>query len=89
MLYGMIANLVTKTRAPLFDNSANWGLKHEDVEFKTADMLTVKKERAWTEKGKSRIAGYADPTEHPAKVIEWFEKCVHSDRKIELAVANS
>jgi len=44
MLYGMLANLATKTRAPLFDNPANWGLEYEDVEFKTADGITL---RGW------------------------------------------
>lgn len=44
MIYGMLADLATKTRAPLFDNPANWGLVYEDVEFKTSDGVTI---RGW------------------------------------------
>lgn len=40
------------------------------------DALVVEKEIVWTDVGKSRIAGYADLTEHPEKVIEWFGKHV-------------
>ena len=44
MIYKMLANLATKTRAPLFDNPANWDLDYEDVEFQTADGVTI---RGW------------------------------------------
>ncbi|NOD92408.1 alpha/beta hydrolase [Ruegeria sp. HKCCD4884] len=44
MFSRFFANLVTKTRAPLFDTPANWGLAYEDVEFKTADGVTL---RGW------------------------------------------
>ncbi|MEM9556788.1 MAG: alpha/beta hydrolase [Acidobacteriota bacterium] len=40
------------------------------------DELQVEKEMVWTELGNSRIDGYADLTEHPEKVIEWFTKHV-------------
>ena len=42
--------------------------------------LNVEKELVWTEKGKTRIDGYADLTERPEKTIEWFEKYVHFNR---------
>ncbi len=42
------------------------------------DALAVEKEMVWTDVGKSRIAGYADLTERPEKVIEWFERHVHA-----------
>ena len=44
MISRMLANLATTTRAPLFDSPANWGLAYEDVEFQTADGLTI---RGW------------------------------------------
>lgn len=44
MINRMLADLATKTRAPLFDNPANWGLAYEDVEFKTSDGVTI---RGW------------------------------------------
>ncbi|MEC7291187.1 MAG: alpha/beta hydrolase [Pseudomonadota bacterium] len=44
MFSGMLANLATRTRAPLFDNPANWDLEYEDVEFETKDGLTI---RGW------------------------------------------
>ncbi|MDJ0748218.1 MAG: hypothetical protein QNJ11_01980 [Woeseiaceae bacterium] len=50
------------------------------------DELQVEKEMVWTDVGKSRIDGYADLTEHPEKVIEWFGRYVHHDEQIELAV---
>lgn len=40
------------------------------------DDLQVEKEMVWTDKGKTRIDGYADLTERPEKVIEWFGKYV-------------
>ncbi len=52
------------------------------------EALQVEKEMVWTDVGKSRIAGYADLTEHPDKVIEWFGRHVHPDEKVRLAVAN-
>lgn len=44
MFNRMLANLATKTRAPLFDSPSNWGLAYEDVEFVTQDGLTM---RGW------------------------------------------
>lgn len=44
MISRTLANLATKTRAPLFDNPSNWDLEYEDVEFQTSDGLTI---RGW------------------------------------------
>ena len=44
MISRMLANLATKTRAPLFDSPPNWSLDYEDVEFTTSDGLTI---RGW------------------------------------------
>ena len=53
MIYRMLANLATKTRAPLFDNPANWGLAYEDVEFTTSDGVTL---RGWlVNPGKEKV----------------------------------
>lgn len=41
MTYRMLADLATRTRAPLFDNPADWGLTYEDVEFETSDDVTL------------------------------------------------
>lgn len=43
------------------------------------NALPVAKEMAWADVGKGRIDGYADLTEHPEKVIEWFGRYVRSD----------
>ena len=45
-----------------------------DMDYVNAyyDALQVEKEMVWTNLQKSRIAGYADIADHPAKIIEWF-----------------
>jgi pimeloyl-ACP methyl ester carboxylesterase len=52
------------------------------------DALKVDKEMVWTDVGKSRIAGYADLTEHPEKIIEWFGRHLNKNEKVKLAVAD-
>ena len=37
MINRMLADLATKTRAPLFDSRTNWRLPHGDAEFTTAN----------------------------------------------------
>ncbi len=44
MIYGMLADMATKPRAPLFDSPVNWDLAYEDVAFSTADGVTL---RGW------------------------------------------
>ncbi|MEM9343883.1 MAG: alpha/beta fold hydrolase [Pseudomonadota bacterium] len=53
MLYGMLADLATKTRAPLFDSPANWDLSFENVEFETSDGVML---RGWlVNPGKDKV----------------------------------
>ena len=44
MINRLLADLATKTRAPMFDSPANYGLAYEDVEFDAADGVNL---RGW------------------------------------------
>lgn len=51
------------------------------------DALKVEKEMVWTDVGKSRLAGYADLTERPDKVIAWFNRFVRKDKAAKTTAA--